>query len=708
MAQQIINVGTSPNDQLGDPIRTAFIKCNSNFSELYSFPQSTPPLTLIGTAGDQAGMYAYDPTYFYYCFADYDGSSVIWAQVTQVGNLSVNTITSGTSNVAFSGINGNVVVAVNGVANTAIFSAGGLSVIGNVSGNYILGNGSLLTGLPETYANSNVAAYLPTYSGNISAGNIAITEILSVGGNVTAANLLTGGAISATGNIRTQGIISAAGNIETAGYFVGTFVGNVTGNFVVPGANTQVIFNTNGNADAVAGFTFDTNGPNLLTVLGTISSQGNVIGGNITTAGNVTGGNVLTGGVVSATGNIRASNFNTTGLITATGNITGGNLIASANVSAANIVTGVITATGNISGGNLRSSLNVDVGGNVAASGFTGTALSMSGNVVGGSIFTAGLITATGNITGNYFIGNGSLLTGIDPTSISNGISNVRVVSANGNVAFGIGGTSNVMLVTTTGQFVLGVISASGNITGFNLFTSGTTSASGNIIGGNVNTAGRVSATANVIGGNILSGGVVSATGNITGGNLDIVSSGQIQTSGNITGGNLRTATLTTNIGNGGVAILNGGANGVGNIGNSSGYFNTIFATATTALYADLAESYTADADYEAGTVVMFGGSQEVTLCDQDLCKEVAGVISTAPAYRMNSGLNSQHVAVVALNGRVPCKVVGPVTKGAMMVSAGNGHARAEANPVMGSVIGKAVQSFDGDRGIIEIAVGRL
>jgi hypothetical protein len=65
-------------------------------------------------------------------------------------------------------------------------------------------------------------------------------------------------------------------------------------------------------------------------------------------------------------------------------------------------------------------------------------------------------------------------------------------------------------------------------------------------------------------------------------------------------------------------------------------------------------------------------------------------------------------VVDVALTGRVPCKVLGPVTKGAMMVSAGNGHARAELNPVMGSVIGKAVQSFDGKQGIIEIAVGRL
>lgn len=74
----------------------------------------------------------------------------------------------------------------------------------------------------------------------------------------------------------------------------------------------------------------------------------------------------------------------------------------------------------------------------------------------------------------------------------------------------------------------------------------------------------------------------------------------------------------------------------------------------------------------------------------------------------MNSGLIGAHTVAVALTGRVPCRVEGPVTRGAMMVSAGNGRARAETNPSMGTVIGKAVQSFDGDIGTIEIVVGRL
>jgi len=153
--------------------------------------------------------------------------------------------------------------------------------------------------------------------------------------------------------------------------------------------------------------------------------------------------------------------------------------------------------------------------------------------------------------------------------------------------------------------------------------------------------------------------------------------------------------------------IINGQSNGVGNIGASGAGFNTIFAKATSAQYADLAENYSGDAVYEPGTVVHFGGSQEVTLCDEDMCRRVAGVVSTNPAYLMNSHL--QGIATpVALQGRVPCKVRGTVRLGDMMVSAGNGFARAEADPMLGSVIGKALANFDGIEGVIEVVVGRV
>jgi hypothetical protein len=155
-------------------------------------------------------------------------------------------------------------------------------------------------------------------------------------------------------------------------------------------------------------------------------------------------------------------------------------------------------------------------------------------------------------------------------------------------------------------------------------------------------------------------------------------------------------------------SIIKTGSSNVGNIGSSLNYFNTVFAKSTSAQYADLAECYLADATYEPGTVVSFGGSAEITISTQDHDPTIAGVVSTNPAYQMNSGIEGDHVVSVALTGRVPCLVQGPVTAGAMMVSAGNGRARAETNPNMGTVIGKAVTSFDGNLGVIEVVVGRL
>ena len=174
------------------------------------------------------------------------------------------------------------------------------------------------------------------------------------------------------------------------------------------------------------------------------------------------------------------------------------------------------------------------------------------------------------------------------------------------------------------------------------------------------------------------------------------------------TGTSTLTGNITLNSSNGVTAIINGGTSGVGNIGATGATFNTVFAKATTAQYADLAECYAGDADYEPGTVVEFGGSSEVTISNTDSSSFVAGVVSTNPAYLMNSAIEADYPIAVALTGRVPTKVIGPITKGQMMVSAGNGRARAESNPIIGSVIGKAVESFGSGEGTIEVVVGRI
>lgn len=136
--------------------------------------------------------------------------------------------------------------------------------------------------------------------------------------------------------------------------------------------------------------------------------------------------------------------------------------------------------------------------------------------------------------------------------------------------------------------------------------------------------------------------------------------------------------------------------------------------TATSAQFADLAEKYLADAVYEPGTVMEFGGSKEITIASEGTTR-VAGVISTNPGFIMNNDLaalvsEGERTAVLGLMGRLPCKVKGSVRKGDLMVSAGNGFARAEANPSVGQVIGKSLEDFDSEdgEGIIEIVVGRV
>ena len=120
-----------------------------------------------------------------------------------------------------------------------------------------------------------------------------------------------------------------------------------------------------------------------------------------------------------------------------------------------------------------------------------------------------------------------------------------------------------------------------------------------------------------------------------------------------------------------------------------------------------MAEKYVADAVYESGTVVDFGGDVEVTQSNTDMSSKVAGVVSTNPGFLMNEGLTGDTVVAVAFTGRVPCKVTGTVRKGDLMVSAGNGTARAEANPRVGTVIGKALEDSEGNA-VIEVVVGRF
>ena len=145
----------------------------------------------------------------------------------------------------------------------------------------------------------------------------------------------------------------------------------------------------------------------------------------------------------------------------------------------------------------------------------------------------------------------------------------------------------------------------------------------------------------------------------------------------------------------------------------ASGNFsaNIMTGTATKARFADVAEKYLSDQDYKPGTVLIFGGEKEVTISTTQADRRVAGIVSTNPAYLMNAELKGG--VEVALLGKVPCKVVGLVKKGDLMVSSSTpGCAEAlslDTTPIMGTIIGKALENKNTlIQETIEIVTGRV
>jgi hypothetical protein len=176
-------------------------------------------------------------------------------------------------------------------------------------------------------------------------------------------------------------------------------------------------------------------------------------------------------------------------------------------------------------------------------------------------------------------------------------------------------------------------------------------------------------------------------------------------------GGSTTTALLingsTSQVGVLGITNLN--SSGVGNIGAAGAVFNTVFATATTALYADVAERFAADVEMLPGTVVELGGSAEITESVDELSENVFGVISTRAAYLMNSGAGTDSThPPIAMTGRVPVRVTGSIRKGDRLVAAGNGLARAAkaGEATAFNVIGRALESKESESlGVIEAIV---
>jgi hypothetical protein len=159
------------------------------------------------------------------------------------------------------------------------------------------------------------------------------------------------------------------------------------------------------------------------------------------------------------------------------------------------------------------------------------------------------------------------------------------------------------------------------------------------------------------------------------------------------------------------VPLVNTSTGGSSLVTDEGIYYNNgvLYTVAAQARFADLAERYASDNIYDEGTVLVIGGIAEVTISTQRSDTAVAGVVSKNPAYLMNSeaGNDETHPAI-ALKGRIPCKVLGDIKKGDQLVTSEvPGHATAyipgQDDPT--AIIGKALESFQGHTGVIEIKV---
>lgn len=458
-----------------------------------------------------------------YYLTDIDAGTANIANSIVVGNSAVKAVA-----------NGNVFVNVAGTSNTVVFTSTGVNiagyanVTGNVSAPYFVGNGYYLSGVDTAGKLSNGSSNIsiPSTNGNITmgvGGNANVVKVTDIGVNVA-------GYVNATGNIN-------------ATYFVGngafltgvdTSPSNIssgTSNVQVISAGGNVTTSVNGNANIVTVTGTGMNVSGYITSTGNIDAGSSYIKGNgyylsgVSTAGSLVNGN--------SNVNIPAANSDITMSVAGNANVfkvTGVGVNVAGNVNATYFVgngaflTGVDTSPANISNGN--SNVQVLSNSNVTVS------VAGNSNIV---TVTGVGVNVSGNISATYFVGNGSLLTGVDvtPSSMSNGNSNVSISTAGGNVTVSVFGTANVMKVTSTGANITGYANITGNVSapyfiGNGAFLTGVDTSPANITNGNSNV--QVTANSNVTIGVSGNAGVVVVTG--TGANVD----GYVTANGNVTG----------------------------------------------------------------------------------------------------------------------------------------------------------------------------
>jgi len=312
----------------------------------------------------------------------------------------------------------------------------------------------------------------------------------------------------------------------------------------------------------------------------------------------------------------------------------------------------------------------------------------------------AQVVSDAGGLTNSLFTSTGVVTITYDGSNTGNntypvvGITTSR--AANNIIKTGSSGEIDVGFLKVGGYKALGITSLTNTFTtpgGFDYMTAlGTTSSNSTMtVYGTLDTSNGTLKT------NLLTTDKVGATSGAGAGSASISGWWAIQASSQIdfSLGTLKSLTLDAGTETTDATVR--------------GRWTLTGASRMQATYADLAEYYEGDKEYEPGTVLVFGGDAEVTTTTLINDTRSAGVVSTDPAYVMNHEQKGIRVCL-ALAGRVPCKVIGRVKKGdKLTTSATPGHAVKALNPTLGSIIGKALEDKDyGEAGVIQVAVGRV
>jgi hypothetical protein len=682
------------------------------------------------------------------------------AGVTTIGTLGVQTTLVGnlsaiqnqqTINFSPTGTNSAITLNSAGTLTLGAAAAGGISVTTNItSAGDIAVNGGDITTTATTFNLVNDTATTVNFAGAGTAITIGAngTGTTTVRNNLTVSGDLTVSGTNTTINATAVTIRDNA--IQLANVATPTNAVADGGGIILRGTTDKTILwdvtNTNWtlseHVNIPTGKTFKINNTNVLTSTGLGSG---VISSSLTSVG------TLTNGTWNA--NVIAGQYGGTGVANTGKTITlGGNLTTSGSFNITLTATNVSSVTLPTSGTLIGTNDTGTVSNNMLAGSIPNNKLANSSITLNGTLVNLGdSVTVTANLANNLTVGTGlqydsgttfnggaartisitsavATLTGTQTftnktftdssTLFQDDVDNtkkmafdVSAVSANTTRTLSVpnvsgtivttgdtGSVTNTMLAGSIANAKLTNSTISGVSLGSNLFSL----TAGSFLTWSVGTTynGSAASTLAVNATNANTGSTVvarDASGNFSAGTITASLSGLASAATNIRVSATDYAGNTASSANT-VALRDG---------SSDIYANLFRGTATTARYADLAENYLGDVKYEAGTVVMFGGDAEVTLAS-DGTRQVAGVVSTNPAHLMNDGLKGETVVALALQGRVPCKVTGKIRKGDMLVAAGNGHARAEEDPRLGQVIGKALEDFDGESGVIEVVVGRM